>query len=218
MRFAFYLFFAIALFFPTAKIAANELKKDPAPAASESPEKQEPQNPYLAKADTKAKELAAAMSDEEAHHAGLVRQSFGVMRSIGVVRRNVENAVKLCGKDNPDLKDAIDARFTAWNGEIGTALKEQEKHFKKAVSADFFKKPGDVQAYLDLLDNAAGYAEEKMDKQVVTTPDACTDLQTSMDTTQKTLLELLAGLPWPGSPSAIPFEGAKSEGTESKTP
>ena len=214
MRSAFSIF-ALLMFLTASALANEPVKKEPAPAqesAKSEAAKEKPavlKNPYLEKVDAKAKELAAALSEEESRNVGMVRQSFGVLRSIGVVRRNVDNAVKLCAKANPDMKKPLQERFDTWEGEVAKHLKAQEKNLKKAVSKDHFKQPGEVQEYLDLLDNAAGYAEEKMSKEVVTTPEACTHLQKSMDQTQKVLTDLLGELPWPQVAAAAPAEDLK---------
>lgn len=190
---------AAALLFAAPAPAKETKKQDAAPAAA---------NPYLAQIDDMAKDLAGKLSPEEAEALGLVRHSFGLVRSVGVVRRNVEHATGLCLKANPDMKTRMGSRFETWNAKIVAALDEQDRNLKRAAGKENFRNPAAVKAYLDLLDKAGKYAEDRLDVQVVTTPEACARLQQSMDETETVLTGLIRDIKWPSPSAADPADEA----------
>lgn len=204
----------------TALAATALLLAAPAAATAKEADKTKatpPANPYIVKIDEMAKDLAGKLSSEEAEALGLVRHSFGLVRSVGVVRRNVEHATGLCLKANPDMKAQMSPRFDSWNAKIKTALDEQDRNLKRASGKENFKDPAAVKAYLDLLDKAGKYAEEHLDVQVVTTPEACARLQKSMDETETVLTGLIHEIKWPSTPAADPAKDAGSgKGGEKK--
>jgi len=60
----------------------------------------------------------------------ILRNKHSVIRSIGVVQRDVKNAVTACGKENPDLKKPMRDRFKDWQNAVSPILKEAEKFLK----------------------------------------------------------------------------------------
>ena len=51
----------------------------------------------------KGQSLAASFTPEETARLAILRNSFGMIRSVELVRQNIDDAVKACGKKNPDM-------------------------------------------------------------------------------------------------------------------
>ena len=127
----------------------------------------------------------------------MIRESYGIIRSVYAVQRDVGHAVELCGNDNPDLKEEISARFSQWNQAVEPVLKDQDKNLQAAIEKQSYKKPKDVNAYLDNIDDAAEYADKMLDKKVITTEEACKSLLASMDRTEGNIVSILDEAPIP---------------------
>ncbi len=159
-------------------------------------------NPHIAVMTERAKGLAESLNPAEVDALGQIRENFGYIRSISVAQSSVENAVNQCADQNPDMKADITEKFAKWNGDIAAVLDKQAKQLADAVSEKNFKDPAEVQAYLDAIDDMADYSESHLDKSVVTTPEACQNLISSMDETKKVILDLITDLTWPGAADA----------------
>mgnify|MGYP007077435596 CR=1 FL=1 len=182
----------------TVFVAVTSWAEDKDDKKGDTPAAVKVDNPHLVKVEDMAKALAESLNEEQSEALGLIRLSFGMVRSVSVVRDNVGDAVKKCGDDNEDMKDDLSARHKAWDDNIAPLIAKNEKLLSGALSKDRFgDHAGKVEAYLDELDKAAIHAEEKLDKQIVTTPEACTHLLESMDETEATLVALLDDITWP---------------------
>lgn len=155
------------------------------------------ENPYIEEMNDKARNLAGSLSETEVVVLGQIRENFGIIRSIGVARETVGNAVEMCADKNPELKDQITARHKEWHQAIGTELEKQEEALQQAVSEDRFENAEEIQDYFNTIDKAAEYADSNIEKKIVTTPEACTNLMESMDKTQDVITAMVSGLEWP---------------------
>jgi hypothetical protein len=67
-----------------------------------------------------------------------------------------------------------------------------------------------VKTYLNLVDKSAEYADSKIEKNIITTPEACGSLLESMDQTGPTMAQLLDSITWPGLAASVPALETKS--------
>ena len=178
------------------------------PAAAE--KKAEAQtNPYRAEISAMARELAKAYNKDQAMALAQIRNGFGMTRAVRLVRTDVAHAIDACGKDNPDMKGDMSARFEKWSAGIDPLLKKSQSDMDAAIQAGGFPDQKQVKAYLDLIDKAAEYADSKIEKNVVTTPEACNGLLKSMDETEPTMIDLLQSIVW--TVPALPDDGGGEE-------
>ncbi len=148
-------------------------------------------NPYLDKLQEASVEFIKDVPDDGVKALYLIREAYGILRSVHSVKKDVGHAVDLCGKENSDLEGDMDSRFKEWSDNVTPALKTQDEKLDALIKKQSYKKPKDVKSYLKNIDNAAEYADKMLDKQVVTTPDACQSLLESMDRTETNIVELL---------------------------
>jgi hypothetical protein len=125
-----------------------------------------------------------------------------MVRAVKLVRGDVENAITQCREKNPDMDSAMKERFTKWSGAIDPVLSDNDKKMKESLASGLFKDPVRVQEYLDAIDSMAKHADEKTDKQVVTTKEACDSLLKSMDNTEPGLTKILSEIAWPQASKA----------------
>ena len=154
-------------------------------------------NPHIQKAQDKAVEIAKSFTPVEIENLSVIKDGFGIIRAVQVTNKSVSNTVKKCGQDNPEMKAEMDAEYSTWNGRVITTLNNREKDMKTAINDGRFSKPKEVTNFLELIDKAAQYADDKMEKQIISTPSACDSLKESMDDTAGKLETLLTELKFP---------------------
>ncbi len=142
----------------------------------------------------------------------VMRNKHGVIRSVRIVRRDVGNAVKACGKENPDLKKPMRDRFKQWEEAVVPVLDLADKFFKEEIETQQIVHPGDFRHVLKLNDKAYTYGEKQIEKQVVTSKEACEGLLESMDRTEDKMVELLQDMLLPESVIRERAERAKAAG------
>jgi len=199
----------LTIFIPLNAIAAEEVGDKKAQEAIES---KRIENPHVKDLQEKAASLTSSLSKEEAADLVLLRENFGIVRSIQIARDSVKEAVGLCSKANPDLSAPINKRFDSWNGELGDELDSQEAKINNSINKENFKDPKSIKVYFKLIDDVANFANDNLEKNIVTSVDACTNLMNSMDETQETITKLLKNLSWFDS------EETNADESESKTP
>lgn len=162
-------------------------------------------NPHLSKLVAKAKELGENLDRMALAHLYTMREAYGVLRAVEIVRRDVDVAVKACGKANPDMRKAMNDRFTVWTGKIDPVVEAKQAEIDIAIRQQDYAMSKDINDYFKLIRQTAEYANRNIDKQVITTPEACTSLLESMDRTEDVVATLLADivlLSWPPEPEA----------------
>ncbi|MBU0859706.1 MAG: hypothetical protein KJ667_07190 [Alphaproteobacteria bacterium] len=172
--------------------APAETPKDPVLKELRSAE-----NPHIKIIEEKARGLVTPLSQPQMQDLYKLREGYGLIRSVEIVQRDIGQAVKFCGEDNPDLKKAMDERYKSWNEHVDPVLKERMSVLQAAVDAQTFASPAKIRDYFKALDNAAAYAESKFDKRIVTTPDACKSLRESMDDSEKDVADIMKDLKVP---------------------
>lgn len=129
----------------------------------------------------------------------ILRNKHGVIRSVRYVHRDVGKAVKACGAENPDLKKPMADRFQQWESAVIPVLDLAEKFLKEEVQTQKIVHASDYHHVMKLNDKAFEYSEEQVEKQIVTSKEACEGLLESMDRTEDKMVELLQDMLLPES-------------------
>ncbi len=182
---------------PAEKGKTEKAQKTNKPADPVVQELRSAENPHIARVEQKARELTAPLSQPQMKTVLALRESYGLIRSVEIVQRDIGRAVRLCGEDNRDLKDPMAARFKKWSSVVDPVLKERMGALQDAIDKQDFTKPEKIRGYFKALDDAAIYAEKKFDKRVITTEEACKSLLQSMDGTQHQVAEIMKDLKVP---------------------
>lgn len=121
----------------------------------------------------------------------ILRNKHSVIRTIGVVQRDIKNAVQACGKENKELKKPMYARLKSWEKAVLPIVKEARKFLKMELKEQEAFHISDYKHVTKLNDKAFEFSESKIQKTPVTTKKACEGLLDSMDKTEDTLVRLL---------------------------
>ena len=135
--------------------------------------------------------LLKGLEQHQAQYIYKIRQEFGVIRSVQVIRSDIEKAVKSCGEENPDMKENISTRFNDWNDEILPKLAVADVALKDAIQRQSFRPTVRVTILLDHVQAAFEERDSKINKIPVTTLEACENLMQSLDDTEERLKELM---------------------------
>jgi hypothetical protein len=184
---------AFAVLLPVAAASANNDKVAPGL-----------DNPFLPKIEKATTALGDKLDKNALKHLYYVREGFGATRAVMLVRRDVDAAVKACGKANPDMKKGLDAEFAEWAAEVDPIVKQNEVMINRAIDEQTYIKPKEIHDYLKLIQQAGEHANKEIDKRIITTPEACSSLEKSMDDTRGAVSKLLSEmklLVWPLSES-----------------
>jgi hypothetical protein len=147
--------------------------------------------PKLHKLEEYTAGLLSGLEPHQAEYIYKIRQEFGVIRSVQVIRSDIEAAVKSCGERNPDLQEEITARFQNWNDQILPKLAVADVALKDAIQRQNFRPTVRVTMLLDHVQAAFEERDAKLNKVPVTTHEACKSLMDSMDLTEKQLKDLM---------------------------
>lgn len=180
MRFCF--IFMLTLMMPVLASAQNKVDE-----VGIEPERNTPVSEWMA-AENK---LIDTLNDDGKEAFLVMRNKHSVIRAVKIVRRDVSDAVKACGKENPEIKKSMRDRFAAWEKAIMPILKDAQKYLDTEIEQQQLVYPSDFKHVLQLNDKAYDYADNKVIKQVVSDKAACERLLASMDETENKLVDIL---------------------------
>ena len=175
-------------------LPTEEAQQRPAPVEKEdSPEQERRSNagPKLQELEAYTANLLHGLEPYQAQYIYQIRTEFGVIRSIQVARGDIENAVKSCGEENPDIKEAMQNRFNDWNDVVVPKLSVADVALKEAIQRQGFRPTVRVNMLLDHVQAAFEERDEMFKRVPVTTAEACRSLLESMDKTEESLKTLL---------------------------
>jgi hypothetical protein len=89
------------------------------------------------------------------------------------------------------MKDKLQARYNAWDQDVGAVIKEAGAQVDNMVAAQEYAKPAEIRKVFKALDARRTKTESQITKIPVTTPEACQFLHDKMDETQASLTNLL---------------------------
>lgn len=153
--------------------------------------------------------LIDPLSDRDKESFLLLREKYSIIKTIGIAEGDIGEAVKSCGKSNPDMKDKMEDRFKQWQGAVNPIIDTAKKQFDKDLAA---QKVVDVKAaknVFKLQDEAYAYNEKMTTKQYSTKKEHCESLLTSMDQTEDQMIKLLEQTLLPESVIRQKYENAQ---------
>jgi hypothetical protein len=171
--------------------AKEEIKKEEAKKEEAVDKEIEKYNKASEKAFETLKEISANLKEADAKHFYMIYNNYNLIGTVKVVQGDVKNAVKACGENNPDMKADMDARYKTWNGALQPVIKESEANVNNMILAQDYAESAKIKKAFKALDDARRINNEQMDKQPVTTAEACEYLGNKMSDTQENLVTLL---------------------------
>ena len=137
-------------------------------------------------------EVIEGLEDRAAKETYFVlRNKYGIIRAVRVVKRDIGNAVQACGQRNPDIQNQMNTRFKEWRHAVDPILKTADTYLNQEIREQTVVKASVLRDMLDLNDDAFDYQEGQIEKRPVTEKEACLRLLESMDRTEDDMLKLL---------------------------
>ena len=198
----------------SAGVSMTAMAEDVVTEVPEGAEVKTIENPKMDEVREMAEKLSKSLSEKEVSSLAMVRDGFGMIRSVELAQETVEDAIEACAKANPDMADDLNARHDAWEDAIDAAIDAQEDNLDAAISKKIFKDPDAIEDYLDAIEDAAEYTESNIEKQLITSESACKNLKDSMDGTQETITTLLGDIAWPKEQTADTSSESTAEEAE----
>jgi hypothetical protein len=205
-RFAFLLttLLLTALIAPPVSFAAEEPaqaeEKTPEQKTAEeaSPMKASKEDPELAKQEKQIEDvykliddLVKGLEEREQKHFYMMYSNYNLIATVEMVQGDVANAVKECGKNNPDMKEVMDTRFGDWKSALKPVLEEAHANVNNMLEAQEYAKTSEIKKIFKQLDKTRVKVNNQVEKIPVTTPEACDYLRNKMDETQDSMLSIL---------------------------
>lgn len=178
-------------------LAADEPVAEAVPPVEEAapaPEESKEQNVIRAeteKINAMLLKLVEKMNEDEKKHFFLGYSNYNLQGTVKMVQNDVANAIEACGKNNPDMKGALEARHKAWSEAIDPMMKESEANLENMIAVQEYASRDDVVAIFKQVDVTREKTQNQIEKIPVTSPEACEYLMNKMDETQDSMINLL---------------------------
>jgi predicted nucleic acid-binding Zn-ribbon protein len=169
-------------------------KEEAAPAQEEDPEilkRREEAERASEAAYSKMNKLLMRLSPPEQKHFIMMYTSHNVIQTVRVVQEDVGKAVAECGKNNPDMKEEMDAEHKEWNEAVNPVLKEAQANIDNMVVAQEYAPKAEMKSIFKAVDHARDETNDQIDKIPVTTPEACEYLLGKMEETKNNMVTML---------------------------
>ncbi|MGB4107878.1 MAG: hypothetical protein WBK55_08800 [Alphaproteobacteria bacterium] len=161
------------------------------------------------------KEVAEKLGPDEQKHFFILYNNYNLISTVKMVKGDVAAAVTACGKENPDMKEGLDARLTEWSGAIDPAVKDADANIENMIIAQEYAKSADIKKVFKSLDKTRKLANAQVEKVPVTTKDACEYLRDKMSDTQTNFVRLLQSTLM-SAPQIAPMEPRPAAAEEKK--
>lgn len=148
-------------------------------------------SPLMAKLNDMIRDIRKDLDAINRRHFFLVYNNHNIITTVKTVQKDVTSAIQSCGKENPDMKDDLDARFATWNDAINTQLDEANGHIENMIIAQDYAQKSTIRNILKTADELREETASKVQKVPVVTEKACNHLLNKMDETQDTMVNLL---------------------------
>lgn len=136
-------------------------------------------------------ELTEGFDELSEQHFYALYGSYNMIKVVEDVRDQVKNGVEKCIEVNPDMKDALDARYEQWDEALEPIIKDANANVDNMIAAQDYTKPRKIRKLLKHTDKMREDKNRNLQKFPVTTPEACEYLRAKMDETQENLTSLL---------------------------
>lgn len=136
-------------------------------------------------------DFIAQRSNTNRYHFFMIYNHHNLIATVKEVRKDVSEAIKACGENNPDLKDALADRFEAWKEMIDPKLEEAQGQVNNMIIAQDYAQESEITDILNASDAVRTYTKNAYEKVPVTSREACTYLLNKMDETESDMISLL---------------------------
>lgn len=143
----------------------------------------------------KTNDIMENLPPDEKGHFAMILNNYNLLSTVGVVEDTVLTAVGSCKKENPEITEKIDARFSQWRSEIDAVRDEAQGHIDNMIIVQDYTDSGHILDILklndDIREETSKHYAQAYEKVPITSIDACEDMIEKMDDTQTQLVGML---------------------------
>lgn len=154
--------------------------------------------PYAADEDKKTNKVieshdafAEKLDEQNKAHFEFIYSNYNIIQVVKTVHKSVSTAAEACSDKNPDMADEIEARYSAWDEEITTVLKEAEGHLNNMVIVQDYADKDDFEDLFEIIREVRASEKDVIKKVPVTTEEGCQHMLDNLSSTQENLTKLL---------------------------
>ncbi len=138
-----------------------------------------------------AEALFTNLSTQEMKDAYQLRTLHGIIKSVESVRQDLVNSTQSCIENHPDKRAEITDSFNRWKNEINPRLEKAAVTLDKRITENKAMPESLFRKYLALIDRMAETADSKVQKDYITSKEACDFLVKKLETSRDELSGVL---------------------------
>lgn len=135
--------------------------------------------------------IIKGLAADEINHFMVVFTNYNMYSIVVNVRKDVQNAVKLCGDNNKEMKSELDSRFESWDEAVSEGMEQSWSNIESLGLAQDYISQNDLKMVYALVEKTRSTDSSQFKKIPLTTPEACEFMLSKMDETQNSMLLLL---------------------------
>lgn len=149
-------------------------------------------SPGLKKLNKQLKEISLPLNAGNRRHFYMIYNNHNMISTVEHVRSKVSEGIEACSKENPDMEEALRARFAIWDEAVDAKLDEARGFRDNMIEVQEYTKTSKIRNVIKQADKLRKETNESVETIPVTTKEACDYLLNKMDETQETMLSLLS--------------------------
>ena len=131
-------------------------------------------------------ELLDGLSEQQRKQFEILTLSNGILHSIKHVEKTLGNAVKSCGKANPDLKDNLYGYYGGLQKNLAQPMKSAKSRIDKMIKAQNITSPKKMGEYIKLTNQVAIEKDKKVEWVPISLKEDCKKLLETLKDDQTT--------------------------------
>lgn len=148
-----------------------------------------PMTETVKKLDMRTEAMLKNLDSNQMKQFQLIRGTHGTIRAVEHTQNIIGEAIASCGKENPEMKDELDQRYTAWRQGIMPTMEASKKRLQEMVLSQSFAKAKAVYSYLKLYDQVS--TEQDIKTYPIKDEGECKSLLRNMDRKQDDIIRLM---------------------------
>ena len=138
-----------------------------------------------------AEALFTNLSTQEMKDAYQLRNQHGIIKSVESVRQDLVNSTQSCIENHSDKRAEITDSFNRWKNEINPRLEKASINLDKRITENKAMPESLFRKYLALIERMAETADSKVQKDYITSKEACDFLVKKLETSRDELSGVL---------------------------
>jgi len=135
--------------------------------------------------------IMKGLGQAELTHFGIIYGNYSVYSMVKAVRNDVGQAVEACIKNNPEMEEQINTRWSKWTKSVDANMKEAFANINAMSMAQDYAPQTEMKRIFSLVDETRAANSSRFEKIPVTTPEACEFMLSKMDETQDNMNVML---------------------------